>query len=140
MNRTNNQIIKTDLDGIVNAIGKEQRLRKLLFWLQGSLHPKLDLQLCNNIESHLEPLLGRSGIDDEKWFMSLDWYGDGVRRLEFQNNVLTIEIVKSLQALLRGLHSQFVILCWGKVGPWEKRIGALILNKRIYITFDGTEE
>lgn len=136
----NNQIIKTDLDGIVNAIGKEQRLRKILFWLQGSLHPKLDLQLCEKIETHLEPIIGRNGFDDEKWFMSLDWYGDGVRRLEFQNNILTIEIVKLLQSLLRGLYSQFVILCWGKVGRWEKRIGALILNKRIYITFDDTSK
>ena len=130
------QLIKTDLDGIVDAIESEQKLRKIFFWLQGSLHPKLDLQLCERIEEHLKPIIGAHGIDDEKWFMSLDWYGDGVRRLEFQNDILTPAIVASLQPLLRGLYSQFVILCWGKTGPSEKKIGALILNKRIYTTFE----
>ncbi len=131
------KMIKTDLDGIVNAIKAEQRLRRYVFSLQGSLHPRLDLRLCKKIEEHLKPMIGAQGIDKELWFMSMDWYGDGVRRLEFQNDVLTLEIVKSLQSLLRGLYSQFAILCWGKAGPWERRIGALVLNKRIYITFDG---
>lgn len=132
-------MIKTDLDGIVDAIKAEQKLRRYLFWLQGSLHPWLDLRLCEKIEEHLKPMIGAQGIDNELWFMSMDWYGDGVRRLEFQNDVLTLELVKSLQSLLHGFYSQFAILCWGKTGPWERRIGALILNKRIYITFDSSE-
>jgi hypothetical protein len=103
----------------------------------GDAHAEIDLRLVRLIDQVLEPLIGPSGIDDHAWFQSLDWYGDGVRHLEFQPGKLPLNVISSLQRLLVNEYSNFCILCWAPLERHtekEEPDGVVIFARKLVVT------
>ena len=103
-----------------------------------SQHGECDLRLVYKLEACVEPLLGQPGIDDNRWFHEMDFYGDGVRLVEAEWNTLSTPLLKTLQGLLVGEHKQFCVL-W-KVyenfhGDDKGDRGAVaVLHERVLVT------
>jgi hypothetical protein len=124
-------------DELVESITVEQRFKRHWFTVQGQRHADTDLALYGLIEERLGPLLGESGIEERhKWFQETDYYGNGIRHLEFKPDVFQPEHIWLLHPLLKGRHRWFGILCWATTGPWKKTEGALALGRRVYATTD----
>lgn len=103
----------------------------------GDAHPEIDLLLVRLIDQVLEPRIGPSGIDGHAWFQSLDWYGDGVRHLEFQLGKFPLNVISSLQQLLVNEYSNFCILCWAPLEQHtenEEPDGVVIFAKKLLVT------
>ena len=103
----------------------------------GESQGDVDLALVDRIDNVLIPLIGPSGIDDENWFQSMDYYGDGIRHLEFKPGKFPLNAIMPLKSLLTGEHSIFGILCWapeapdGEAGEHE---GLVIFNEALLLT------
>jgi hypothetical protein len=102
----------------------------------GEEHPEIDLRLVRLIDQVLEPLIGPSGIDEHLWFQSLDWYGDGVRHLEFAPGRFPLSAIPGLQSLLKNEYSRFSILCWAPLDPGktEDSEGVVIFSYKVVVT------
>ncbi|KGM51607.1 hypothetical protein N800_13490 [Lysobacter daejeonensis GH1-9] len=103
----------------------------------GDDHGDVDLRLVERIDEVLVPLIGPSGIDEESWFQSMDFYGDGIRHLEFRPSKFPLNAIPALQALLVSEHEPFGILCWapraedGQPGDHE---GLVIFSGKLLLT------
>lgn len=103
----------------------------------GSEYGNIDLRLADRIDEVLTPLIGPSGIDGEAWFQSMDFYGDGVRHLEFRPGKFPLNAIPALQALLASEHKRFGILCWAPSAEdvrTDSREGLVIFNGKLLIT------
>ncbi len=96
-------------------------------------HDEVDVALVERIEEILKPSLGRSDGSDAVWFQSMDWYGDGIRHLEFQPNRFPPDAIGPSQALLTGDHANFGILCWTPLKEGGSD-GLVIFNDRLILT------
>jgi len=81
-----------------------------VFDAQGDEHSEIDMRLVDKIDSVLHPQIGDWESSDD-WYHNLDYYGDGVRSLEFNWSAFSADFVEPLQALLSGEHEPFCILC-----------------------------
>lgn len=101
-------------------------------------HSECDLRLVEKLEAVVVPLLGEQGIDDERWFHEMDYYGDGVRLIEAEWNTLTPQLIRMLRALLCGEHEKFCVLwkVYENFGAEEKgeRGAAVVFADRILVT------
>lgn len=103
----------------------------------GDNHGDIDLRLVERIDEVLVPLIGSSGIDGESWFQSMDFYGDGIRHLEFRPGKFPLNAIPALRALLVSEHEPFGILCWapaaeeGLPGDHE---GLVIFSHKLLLT------
>jgi hypothetical protein len=103
--------------------------RQAMIAAQGDEHHEIDLRLIVEIRNVLEPLI--------VWFQSMDWYGDGIRHLEFHRGRFPMSAIPKLQALLREEYAPFGILCWAPVEldvPPEHEQGLVIFSNTIVIT------
>jgi hypothetical protein len=112
--------------------------QKRLDDLGDDLEEEIDIRLVKNVSAVLDPILGPEGCgDDDSWFQSMDWYGDGVRHLEFKPGRFPMAAIPQLQALLIGEYEPFSILCWapldGEATP-EHEQGLVIFSDTILIT------
>jgi hypothetical protein len=112
---------------------RQQRLDDL-----GDSHGDVDMRLVVKVSAVLEPILGPEGCsEDDPWFHSMDYYGNGVRHLEFRPGKFPMPAIPTLQALLVGEHEPFSILCWapldGEASP-EHGQGLVIFSDTILLT------
>lgn len=111
--------------------------RQAMIDAQGDEHREIDLRLVREIANVLEPLVGPSEGKGAAWFQSMDWYGDGIRHLEFQLGRFPLAAIPKLQGLLRGDYSPFGILCWTPLEPdvpAEHEQGLVIFSDTIVVT------
>ncbi|MFC4312397.1 hypothetical protein ACFPN2_25160 [Steroidobacter flavus] len=104
---------------------------------QGDAHHEIDLRLVTRIGQALTPLIGPSEGKGAVWFQSMDWYGDGIRHLEFQPNRFPVHSIPKLQALLQDEYSPFGILCWTPFEPnvrAEQEQGLVIFSDTLVMT------
>jgi hypothetical protein len=103
----------------------------------GEDHGEVDSRLLKRIDELIEPILGPSGHGDERWFQSMDYYGGGVRHLEFKPGVFPLPLIPRLQNLLVGEHASFCILCWAPFeapASEEHEEGIVIFAKKLLLT------
>ena len=81
-----------------------------VFDAQGDEHSEIDMRLVDKIGSVLHPKIGDWESSGD-WCHNLDYYGDGVRSLQFNWSVFSADFIEPLQALLTGEHEPFCILC-----------------------------
>jgi hypothetical protein len=81
-----------------------------VFDAQGDEHCNIDFRLVEKIEDYLIPIIGNWEQSD-RWFHNLDFYGDGIRSLEFAVESFSPRYIPDLQLMLVDEHSDFTILC-----------------------------
>jgi hypothetical protein len=123
--------------GLTERMGDLIALRQDCLDELGDSHGDVDLRLVLLIKDVLEPLLGAEGCEDEPWFHLMDYYGNGVRHLEFKPGAFPMSVIPALQALLVGEHAPFSILCWAPLSgdsPPDHEQGLAIFSDRLLIT------
>ena len=124
--------------GLIHRMGsliekRQQRLDDL-----GDSHGDIDMRLVDKVGTVLQPILGPEGCSqNELWFHNMDYYGNGVRHLEFRPGKFPMSAIPSLQALLVGEHEPFSILCWAPLdgnAPQEHEQGLVIFSDKILLT------
>jgi hypothetical protein len=123
--------------GLTKRMGDLIALRQDRLDELGDSHGDVDLRLVLLIKDVLEPLLGAEGCEDEPWFHLMDYYGNGVRHLEFKPGAFPMSVIPALQALLVGEHQPFSILCWAPLSgdpPPEQEQGLVIFSDKLLIT------
>jgi hypothetical protein len=124
-------------DDLLKRMGKKVALRQGALDALGERHGDLDMDLVTRISEILTPLLGADdSSEDSKWFQSMDWYGDGIRHLEFQPSAFPMSVIPELHKLLVGDYESFGILCWAPVvdkGDAGSE-GVVIFNDTLLVT------
>jgi hypothetical protein len=98
------------------------------------LHGDIDLRLIERIDDVLVPLIGASGFDEESWFQSMDFYGDGIRLLEFRPAKFPCNAIPALQALLVSEHKRFGMLCWTPLDESGSKDAVVIFGDTLIFT------
>ena len=98
--------IAKDNDDLLARMGEAIALRQAALDAMDQQDER-DLALVGKIDALLKPILGPEGCGDEAWFQSMDWYGDGIRHLEFKPNRFPPDAIGPSQALLTGDHANF---------------------------------
>lgn len=130
------QIAKSG-EQLLSLMKRAVQSRQAMLDAHGDEHSDIDLRLVMKINQVLEPLIGRSEGQGAVWFQSMDFYGDGVRHLEFHLGRFPLSAIADLQALLSGEHSPFGILCWTPMEPDvppEQEQGIAIFSDVIVVT------
>jgi hypothetical protein len=129
--------IARDADDLLARMRKLVSVRQRVLDALGDRQCDIDLDLVNKIEELLSPMFGPSGTDDEaSWFQNIDWYGDGIRHLEFRSGAFQESCIPPLQKLLEGDCASFGILCWApQSSPGGKGSdGVVIFNDTLVLT------
>lgn len=80
-----------------------------VFDQQGENHERIDLRLVDKIDAFFEPTLGEWESSTD-WWHNIDCYGDGIRSVSINMEVLKADHFSALQELLVGEHEPFCIL------------------------------
>ena len=108
-----------------------------VFDAQGEEHSNIDFRLAEKIDDYLSPNLGKWEQSDI-WFHNIDFYGDGIRSLEFVADSFSPAYLRDFQAMLAGEHSEFAILCkvLTNFSDTGTRIGSIaIRSDRILVSY-----
>lgn len=135
--RTKRIEVARSADDLLARMGKRVSTRQSALDALGDKHCDIDIDLVDKISEVLTPILGADGSSKEcRWFQSMDWYGDGIRHLEFLPNAFPMSCADQLQELLVGDFSNFGILCWAPVteGDDSNTEGVVIFNDTILVT------
>ena len=76
---------------------------------QGDEHERIDLRLVDKIHALLVPILGDPD-ESADWWHNLDCYGDGIRSVSMNLNVLEPSYLTEFQGFLADEHALFCIL------------------------------
>ncbi|HFB0255757.1 TPA: hypothetical protein WND00_002099 [Neisseria gonorrhoeae] len=117
-------------------MSKAVRSRQSALDALGDHHGDVDLRLVGNIERSLRPYVGSSDAEGALWFQSMDFYGNGIRHLEFQPGAFPTACIPVLGDLLVGEHASFGILCWAPEVNNDKgeSEGIVIFNDCLILT------
>lgn len=130
--------IVRDGGSLAKRLGMFAEARRKHFDAQGDDHADIDFRLVEKINRILVPALGPETTDtNSRWYHEMDFYGDGIRHLEFNDGEFRQEFITELQALLQGEHEQFGILCWTEDGSLEDGSdaqGVLIYSDMLILT------
>jgi hypothetical protein len=123
--------------GLIKRMGELIELRQERLDDLGDSHGDVDMRLVDKVIAVLDPILGPEGCsDDDSWFHNMDYYGNGVRHLEFKPGKFPMSAIPHLQALLAGEHESFSILCWAPlegVTPPGHEQGVVIFSDKILL-------
>ena len=128
--------IARDEKDLLARMAKAIRSRQSALDALGDCHGDVDLELAGKIERSLLPYVGSSDAEGALWFQSMDFYGNGIRHLEFQPGIFPSTCVPVLRDLLVGEHTSFGILCWAPAvssNPGESD-GVVIFNDSLILT------
>jgi hypothetical protein len=100
-----------------------------VFEAQGEEHGDIDFRLVEKIEAYLLPKIGPWEQTD-RWFHNMDYYGDGIRSLEFAADCFSPDYLPDFQGMLTGEHAEFTILCkvTSDLGESGAEIGSLAIR------------
>jgi hypothetical protein len=107
-------IVVRDDQELIRELGVAVERRRPAIEAQGAAHEDLDIRLTTCIEDFLRSILGPQEKSASGWFQSMDYYGDGIRHLEFGPGRLPLDAMPQLKAMLTGEHRDFGILCWAE--------------------------
>jgi hypothetical protein len=95
-------------------------------------HERCDFRLIEKIHLVIEPVLGPEGFRTEAWFENDDYFGDGVRSLEFDMPRFEPSLIEPLHRSLAGEHERFCILAkfYRFSDAATEPLGALALSRR----------
>ena len=104
---------------------------------QGVEHERIDLRLVDKIHALLVPILGEpDGSVD--WWHNLDCYGDGIRSVSLNLQVLEPRYLREFQGFLSGEHDLFCILVQVHEdldSDSDKKIGCFaIFSQKVMVT------
>ena len=108
-----------------------------IFEEQGEEHGDIDFRLVEKIDDYLSPKIGTWEQSDH-WFHNIDFYGDGVRSLEFSADSFSPDFLRRFQAMLIGEHSEFTVLCkvMTNFSDSGTKIGSIaIRNDRMLVSY-----
>lgn len=131
--RSNFRIVK-NADALMAAMEREVSVRQAALDALGDCHGDVDLELVRHVAFVIDPRLGPQGIEETSaWFHSMDFYGDGIRHLEFKPGRFPIDAIPELQALLVGEFISFGILCWAPIADGGND-GCVVFHDKVLIT------
>ena len=111
-----------------------------VFEAQDDQHGDIDFRLVEKIDAYLFPRIGEWERSD-RWFHNIDFYGDGIRLLEFTVDCFSPDYIHDFRSMLTGEHSEFTILCKVSMNfdDPESRIGSIAIRQdRILVSYPLT--
>ncbi len=100
-----------------------------VFEAQGDRHGDIDMRLVERIDAFLVPKIGNCDQSD-RWCHNIDYYGDGIRSLEFAAGCFSPVFVQDFQHMLVGEHADFTVLCkvHTDIFAEDSRIGSIAVR------------
>jgi hypothetical protein len=87
------------------------------------LHARLDMELTSKIDRLYIDVLGPWEPADAEWWHNMDFYGDGVRALQFVLHRFPPDSLVTVRGYLSGAHDGFSMLIWFWQNKIEDKVG-----------------